>query len=1294
MSELAPGQAEIERLNQAGFSSEETAQWQAERVNELHDAGFSSTEIGEYFGEKNPDMSATKAYVQKNLSTLNAPKADATPGVSTLPGAVPVETTPKKEGEAAPAKEASTFLEAVESGFQLSVAGLVKRGKMPDTILPEHAGMAFRIAHQAGMLIPDLPIMAVGGSIGGATGGVAGAGIGTAVAGPPGTAGGLATGSLLGAGAGSFALPTAMRETLMQHYQKGDIQDFGDFWERSSAIFLRTMQDAAIGAATVGAGKLVGMGAKTLTPVVRNTAVAGTEIATMVTVGKAIEGEVPKAQDFADAGLVLLGLKGSMALAGKVKSAHIPGKLMGIYAKTGVKPEQVLEHTTKSPTVLQDVISSNKEVPTAYEGLITGETKPSGRVQLEAVPEQNIPGINGKASGISVEPFKLDPDATVVTEPRPAPKTLVEKTELQKAEDAVLSQIGREGKKPSEPYKFNDFYKDFVDAKDPLKVLEKMSSGEPIPVEQSPYIASRLFVDHVNKTKHFLEFGGLDYKTGQPLKDVPSLMKTISPFKTKEEVARFEGYLAAKRALEIEASGRTSGFDVEAAKTVVKGGAKEFDGAAKDIVKFGNSGLKYLKDSGLIDEAGFNRMVGAGEAYVPFHRLIESDGTLLGTAKGKLKPVRELKGSDAKISSPIEAVAKNMALYVKRAEQNRAIRTFVDFAEANKLGPEFIERVKTPTKKIEVKADELQKFFKDQGLEATAENMAIYRPESLRLGENDVVMFRDGKMEVYRMHKDLAAIYKQMDGSPAAGWVVKMLRPFASLQRATISITPDFIARNKIRDEVTAGVFSKHKNIPIYDSLVAIGDIIGKSEHWQGFLRSGGGNGSFTAIDSNYLQKNIFELNRQTRFIDKAVNVVKHPLEAMRVVSEVIENSTRVAAYKNAIKGKDPRTISLGESMAAGMEGREITVDFARMGAKAQAINQITAYWNVSVQGMDRTARAFQADPVGTTTKTMAYVTLPSVLLWWANKDDERMRSIPQWQKDAFWIVLTKDNIYRIPKPMEVGILFGSLPERVLEKYFTDNPDAMAQFDETVLKMFTQFVPYPTGLVPVVEGWANKSTFTGNPIVPHSLEGLLPQYQFNEYTSEVAKVAAQFVSSMPGGEYSKAASPMILENFVRSYAGNTGMYALKLVDEALTRSGVASVPPKPLNTLADEPFIKAFVVRYPSANTQEIVDFQETYEKQAKRLDTIRHLISTGNLAEMENQLAKADANGDFAKLTGIKEALTNSHLMIQFILRDPDGTPEEKRQLIDGIYYEMINAARMGRDMQRELDAEPDKNN
>lgn len=1308
----AQGVQEIKDLTDNGFSGEEIESWRQQTVNELHEGGFSQTEIGEYFGEKNPDMASTKAYLDKNIAKNlgGGPKQVDTPALETLPGAPPTpDQKPKLPGETTPspqvsAKEAHTMLEAIEAGWDMSVTGLIKNGKLPDTILPEHAPMYMRIASQVGMLAGDAPAMAAGS----VAGGVAGASIGglsMAAAGSvipvagtlTGAAVGVAGGGAAGASAGAFALPAAVRTTLMQHYQKGDVQDFGDFWERSSAVFLESLKAGTIGVATSGAGALAkGVIGGAAAPIVRNAAVAASEVAAMTTVGKAIEGHVPKAEDFVEAALVVGGLHA--VVGGTAKVAEISGKMRDIYSKTGVKPEQVFEHSVQEPTIKQDLIANNTETPKAYESLVDKTAGEPGRLSaprkttntLESPKAEISNVVGGTPNKLEVEPFKFDPDATVKIEPKvesgvtaPVP---VEKSAYQSAQEKVLARIGTETPREKEPYTFNKFYKDFVDAKDPLNVIVKMTDKN-TPLEANPYIQARLFVDHSNKSKHWFEFSPTEFDTNQPVKGVQPLMKILEPFKSASEVNAFDAYVLSKRALEIEASGRKTGVDLEAAKTVVEGGKSQYEANAKELVKYNNQLSKYMLDAGFLTKEGHKAMVEQNDAYVPMYRIVEkADGSKGQPGRGLFSPFKKLKGSEAEIVSPLESIAKNTALYVKRGEQNRAIRSFVEFAEKNDImGGEFIKKSERSMKKIEISKD-VNQFLEQNGIEGSAENVAIFRPEALKLGPNDVPVFRNGKMEVYEMHPDIAEIYRKMDGSPAAGMITKLLRPFASLQRASIALTPDFIMRNGIRDATTAAVFSKYKHVPVYDSLVAMGDIIGKSEHYQGWLRSGGGNGSFLDVDT-LINKNMYRIDKETNFMSKSLNVLKSPFEMIHVVSNIMENSTRVAAYKNALKGKDLNSISLSESMNAGMQSREITVDFARMGAKGQAINQITAYWNVGVQGMDRTARAFQENPTGTAARAAAYITAPSILLWYANKDDPRWREIPRWQKDAFWIVFTKDETYRIPKPMELGLLFGSLPERTLEKYMTDNPEAMKDFDQSMLKMVEGFAPLPTGIAPVVEHWANKSTFTGNPIISSRYEGLFPEYQFTENTSETAKLVAKFVSVMPGMKERSGSSPMIIEHYARAWAGNTGMYALSALDKAMEKAGIVNPPPKPTATLSDIPFVKAFTIKYPSSNTQSIVDFEERYRKQDVAVKTIRHLAKQGDFDNMQKELQLASRNGDLEKLDKLKQGIGNMSAMVQMINRDPSMNPDEKRQSIDGLYSNMIEAAKMGREIQRSVD-------
>jgi hypothetical protein len=248
----------------------------------------------------------------------------------------------------------------------------------------------------------------------------------------------------------------------------------------------------------------------------------------------------------------------------------------------------------------------------------------------------------------------------------------------------------------------------------------------------------------------------------------------------------------------------------------------------------------------------------------------------------------------------------------------------------------------------------------------------------------------------------------------------------------------------------------------------------------------------------------------------------------------------------------------------------------------------------------------------------MAAITLPSILLYLSNRDDPRWQEIPRWQKDLFWIVFTEDHIYRIPKPHSAGIMFGSIPERMMEAYESDHPGAMKDLEKSFISAFFPNM-IPTVAAPIVDQFANRSLFTGAPLIPAAQEKLLPEYQYTEYTTETAKAIGQILGAFPGlrersirdedmfiGGVARALStPILVENYVRSWTGGLGMYTLQLADKALRESGVLPDPVKPLETLSDLPVIKAFVVRYPSASAQSIQDFYDDYYAK-KRVSSTR----------------------------------------------------------------------------------------
>lgn len=1247
-------------LKAAGFSDDEVASEGQRQRDDLMAGGFSQEEIDKHFGVKEPDNKPIEDMVSSNIQAKAAEYKAL-----------------QAEGKELP-EVADSFFEALDAGFQQSSGDMLYKafsGKRvtPDMLLPEDAPTFYRIASQVGTIAGDIPAMIAGAVIGAPVGAATGGAVGS-VAPVIGTAAGATAGGLMGAGAGGNALPTAIRQSLMEFYEKGELESFSDFWERYSAVMLNTAKDGLIGGATAGVGgKVLSSASKVMAPAASRVASVSSEIATMVTLGKSFEGEAPNAQDFLDAALVVGGLHFSVSSAKKLRH---------IYASTGIKPLDVVQEAQTNPVLKQDILTNGEDLPGIYKPL-AAETK---SVQPEA-------------------PAK----PSVASEP-------------QTAQEKIISKISTKEQKPQSSYTYNDFYKDFVDRLDPInRAVKELSKGEGIDTEANAYELSRMASDAPAKALHFLghpsnpEGGGvLDFKT---LKKVgPSLQEVLSP--VKNDISGFEAYVISKRALELNERGIQSGFDLEAAKTVVTEGKTKYDKSAKDLVEFQNGALTYLKDSGVLSEKSFKNIVEVSKAYVSFKR-ISDDGTSPGTSKKN--PIKRIKGSDLNIQDPLLSLTENTEMMIKLAETNRAKVALVEQAQGVD-GQGLIEKVPTSMRPVKVSDKEFASALKEQGIEADAEAFTIFRKQDRPLAENEFEVYREGKREVYKTSPELAEAIRVLDGNPTSqNIVLKMMKGITTVKRLGISLAPDFILRNFTRDQITSSVFTKSGSINPKDVVIAMGDIWKKNDSYFNWLKAGGANGAFLKLQDNYFKENIFKLDAETGFLDKTWNIVKKPVQFIEMAATLAEQSTRLAEAKRVVGSSTQGP----EVFRAGMASREITIDFQRMGAKVAAANGITAFMNAQIQGLDRTARALKSDPIGVASKASMLITAPSVLLWWANHDDERYKEIPAWQKDLFWIIPTDDwqpeevpgeaeqlpdhlvrvgengraeinkgTVYRIPKPQELGILFGSLPERALEAFFTDNPDSFNDFEDTMIGMVTpSFIP--DAVAPVFEQFANKSFFTQNKIVPNYLEGVLPQYQYLDYTTETGKALGKMMSAVPyigdmGPKNAPLASPIVLENYVRSWSGSLGMYAMQVADKALRASGIVETNfEKPAWAVADIPFVKAFVAKYPSSQAESIRSFYEAFEENERVLATIKSLTKRGDIDEVEKVMFDEANEAKMQDLSGLKEALSNQGEMIQMIYKNPEMTADEKRQQIDWIYYGMIETAKLGKQLNQDFKAE-----
>lgn len=237
-----------------------------------------------------------------------------------------------------PTRTASGVWEAAQAGYQASATGLLQRGRLPNIVLdPSHKKWYESAVSAAASTISDLPEMIAGGAAAGA-------------AGLPSGPGALALG-----GAAAFATPTAIRQALMTAYSLDQVQSSSDFLNRVGIGIKETGKSAVVGAIMGPAGA----GAKGLVaPVAERTfgetgariatqaAGLGTEYGVLTVAPAALEGRLPEKEDFINNAILL----GGFHAAGAVSQG-----LQNVYARTGIRPEEVARDAQADPTILEDL---------------------------------------------------------------------------------------------------------------------------------------------------------------------------------------------------------------------------------------------------------------------------------------------------------------------------------------------------------------------------------------------------------------------------------------------------------------------------------------------------------------------------------------------------------------------------------------------------------------------------------------------------------------------------------------------------------------------------------------------------------------------------------------------------------------------------------------------------------------------------------------------------------------------------------------------------------------------------
>lgn len=770
----------------------------------------------------------------------------------------------------------------------------------------------------------------------------------------------------------------------------------------------------------------------------------------------------------------------------------------------------------------------------------------------------------------------------------------------------------------------NEAYTMFVDELYPLKELMdqiERETGEKIAFEDNVFLQASLARGWAGKAEALLEHGAPEHG----IKAFEDIVKNIN----KNERKDFSTYLVALHDLDLHKNKQKATFEYteDAAVLGKHAGNERFQKAAKEIYKYQDYLLAMLVKEGMLTAKAYHTMRKMYPHYIPFFRDMSDVGmqSFLSGGKGFIdvsSPVKRFKGSTRDIIDPLESIIKNTFQFVNAIERNHVGRTFAKLSDKKGMG-QIIERVNGDKAKT----------------------------------DNTFNVWENGNKTTYETTPELIQTMRVLDREQS-NMVAKILSYPANWLRAGATLSPEFILRNPVRDMIGASIYSKHGFIPVIDTFKGLALYLKKGDLFWEYQKSGAAHAAMVSLDRDYLGGKLRDIMSRE---SKATKLIKNPIEVLRAMSEATEMATRLAEYDNARKGytglgnrlfgKDRKPLTARE---AALESRDITLDFSRRGSHTKTANRVVAFFNATIQGADKMARAFKEDPRGMTVKTMLYITLPSILLWYMNKDDERYQELPQWEKDTFWIIPGKENMYRVPKPFEAGVLFGTSFERMLQ-YFDDakNNRKSVGFkgfgDRVVDSLAPSFMP--TAMIPIVEAMTNYSLFRQRDIIPQSQENLPARLQYGANTSEVAKFVGDKIN----------VSPYIVDNTIRGYGGGLAGLGLSGIDAATgAKENNAS------KKWYEAPGLRGFTAApYQSSNSVQRV--YDDYKEQEK----------LHNEFKLTGQRPDGYDAKEFAKLKNASDSLKGLNKASKAIINNERMSGEQKREQLDKINMRKANIAR-----------------
>jgi len=397
-------------------------------------------------------------------------------------------------------------------------------------------------------------------------------------------------------------------------------------------------------------------------------------------------------------------------------------------------------------------------------------------------------------------------------------------------------------------------------------------------------------------------------------------------------------------------------------------------------------------------------------------------------------------------------------------------------------------------------------------------------------------------------------------------------------------------------------------------------------------------------------------------------SVYRKTMNALDKWAAVNDNIVRQAVYAQGIKE--------GLSHAMAMEKAVELINFRRVSGNPAVVfaSKIIPFFGATMQVTDVALKTITGR--GTTPQerkeglkvllsTTAKMAAISFLYAAAASGDDDYKKKTRISRDQSFVI-PGTNGFSIPvRPglFSINKLIGEYGYKYLMEHSTDAPEEFAKaMAHGIMKQFTP--PSTTLVTPTLGLYLNRDMYNNRDIVNPTMRKLLPEDQYNKYTSEMAKALAA----------GTGISALKIDYFLKAYFSSVAS-----LTALATNSFIADMRGIPLPTMSTRDMIVGFPSMSKFMSKEEtsdaVADFYDTTKDIATLVDTINN-VGPYN-PEKAKKLMEKPENAKLLKgadaMERAKEILQNLNSHERYILEQPESkmNADEKAKEIKKINAE-----------------------